>query len=165
MSSSEPSKTRASTGENFSKFLNLQCGGGIAIRYRKKDNYIHATGMCQAYNKFLGHWWQNKQTQAFLNAFSIIIGIPIMDLVEKKVGGSGDDTGTWVHPTVAVHLSLWLDNTLAVRVMQWSQQIMTGDLSLVAEIADLHAQLHDRQVKTTVTSVPKGSSRCGWTTY
>jgi hypothetical protein len=41
--------------------------------------------------------------------------------------------------------------------MQWNQKMMTGDLSLVEELAELHAQLHDREVKTTVTSVPKGS--------
>jgi hypothetical protein len=156
MSSSEPSKTRASTGEDLSKFLRIQCGGGIVIRYRKKDSYIHATGMCQAYNKLVGHWWQNKQTQDFLKILSPHIGIPICGLVQKS-RATGPDGGTWVHPDVAVQLAMWLDNLLTIRVIQWNRKMMTGDLSLVAELAELHAQLHDREVKTTVTSVPKGT--------
>jgi hypothetical protein len=157
MNSSVPVPTQVSTGESLSKFFQIQCGNGVTIKYRKEDNYIHATGMCKAYNKLFGHWWRQKSTQAFVKALSQLMRFPVRTLVCKNVGGSGDDMGTWVHPDVAVYLAMWLDNLLAIRVIQWNRKIMTGDLTLVQELVQVHSELYNRNVKSTITSVPENT--------
>ena len=83
----------------------------IAIR---KDGYINATQLCKAGKKLFGHYQTSKQTQDYLQALSSIIGIPIMDLFDSKVGGS--HSGTYVHRKVAYHLAQWISPSFAIQV-------------------------------------------------
>jgi len=101
----------------------------IAIR---KDGYINATQLCKAGNKLFGHYQTSKQTQDYLQALSSNIGIPIMKLLDSKVGGS--HSGTYVHRKVAYHLAQWISPQFAVQVSNvLDELILTGKVELGKE--------------------------------
>ena len=87
------------------------------IQQRSSDGYINATELCQAANR---RWYQYRRVEengAFLRALSGQTGHPETQLVQEVI--SGDDTETWVHPQVAVHLANWLSPDFAVKVSGW----------------------------------------------
>ena len=109
----------------------------ISIR---KDGYINATQLCKAGNKLFGHYQKSKQTQDYLQALSSIIGIPILDLLDSKVGGS--HSGTYVHRKVAYHLAQWISPHFAVQVSNVLDELMlTGRVELGKE--KTNAELED----------------------
>jgi hypothetical protein len=76
----------------------------------------------------LGHYLENKATQAFLAELSADIGIPISDLVQIIKGGPPRMQGTWVHPQVAINLGQWASPKFAVLVSKWVFEWMSGGL-------------------------------------
>jgi hypothetical protein len=108
----------------------------IAIR---KDGYINATQLCKAGNKLFGHYQTSKQTQDYLQALSSNIGIPIMKLLDSKVGGS--HSGTYVHRKVAYHLAQWISPQFALQVSNW---LKDDDKShLIPEFQEFKLMLSD----------------------
>ena len=101
--------------------------GGEIVPQRPQDGYINATRLCAQAGKFFGNYRQSAQTQAFLDALSLDIGIPISNLVQV-IRGRGDriEQGTWVHPQVAVNLGQWLSPEFAVQVTKWVLDWMSG---------------------------------------
>ncbi len=104
--------------------------GVEVVTQRPTDGYINATELCQRAGKAFGNYHQNAQTQAFLEALSTAIGIPIAGqdgLVQIRMGGNDRALqGTWVHPQVAIHLAQWLSPEFAVQVTQWIMDWVTG---------------------------------------
>nr|WP_279391718.1 KilA-N domain-containing protein [Shimia aestuarii] len=92
---------------------------GSPVQQRATDGYINATAMCRIAGKRWGHYNENGQTQAFLNALEADVGIPTSELVKSVKGGDPRIQGTWVHPQVAVHLAQWLSPEFAVKVSKW----------------------------------------------
>jgi predicted GIY-YIG superfamily endonuclease len=98
----------------------------------RKDGYINATHLCKAGGKLFGHYKDSKQTQDYLQALSHNIGIPILDLLDSKVGGS--HSGTYVHRKVAYHLAQWISPHFAVQVSNiLDELILTGKVELGKE--------------------------------
>ena len=113
----------------------------ISIR---KDGYINATQLCKAGNKLFGHYQTSKQTQDYLQALSSIIGIPILDLLDSKVGGS--HSGTYVHRKVAYHLAQWISPHFAVQVSNVLDELMlTGRVELGNEKTDDELEIIQEQ--------------------
>jgi hypothetical protein len=81
--------------------------------------------MCQANGKRWHNYWQNDSTQEFVAELSSITRIPVMGLVESRVGGRPETTGTWVHPRVALDLARWCSPKFAVQVNGWVEELLT----------------------------------------
>jgi len=124
---------------------------GSLIQLRADDGYINATAMCKAAAKLFADYNRLSTTQAFLNALSTDMGIPISTLVQSIKGGSAEHQGTWVHPQVAVNLAQWLSPQFAVKVSQWVLDWMTG----LRPTDRLWAQFQDR-VSLIYDNVPLG---------
>ncbi len=93
----------------------------------RSDGMINATVLCKAANKLFATYRQNKQTEAYLQALSFKIGIPIEELIRSNVGGN--HSGTWVHRKVAYNLAQWCDPNFAVQVSDWLDELLlTGQL-------------------------------------
>ena len=101
--------------------------GGDIVHQRPQDGYVNATELCARSGKQFGHYRATAQAQAFLDALSLEIGIPISNLVQV-IRGRGDKVvqGTWVHPQVAINLGQWLSPTFAVQVSKWVFDWMAG---------------------------------------
>ncbi len=103
---------------------------GDVVHQRPHDGYVNATELCAKSGKLFGNYHQLTQTQDFLRALSLDIGIPISNLVQV-IRGRGDrvEQGTWVHPQVAINLGQWLSPEFAVQVSQWVFDWMMGKSS------------------------------------
>jgi prophage antirepressor-like protein len=101
----------------------------IAIR---KDGYVNATQLCKAGNKLFADYQKTKQTQDYLQSLSFNMNIPILKLLDSKVGGS--HSGTYVHRKVAYHLSQWISPQFAVQVSNVLDELLiTGKVELGKE--------------------------------
>jgi hypothetical protein len=98
------------------------------IEQRAMDGYINATDLCNASNKKLSHYLENRSTQAFLNELSSDIGIPTSGLVQIIKGGIPQLQGTWVHPQVAINLGQWASPKFAVLVSRWVFEWLNGNI-------------------------------------
>lgn len=87
------------------------------IEYRKSDGYINATQLCKAGGKKFGHWYTLETTKKLISILASNIGIPILNLVEKNLGGN--HSSTWIHPDLAVQLAQWLSPEFAIQVSYW----------------------------------------------
>lgn len=68
------------------------------------------TRAAQAFGKRLDHFWDNRETKAYIEALKQIPGIP-GNTVQAARGING---GTWAHPKLAVFFARWLDVRFAV---------------------------------------------------
>ena len=109
---------------------------GFNIRVRNTDGYIHATDMCKVGNKEWSGYLRNKNTKEFITELESILQICRMLLIQTKTGGSKEETGTWVHPHVAINLAQWVSPIFAVKVAGWVSRFISGDLSLAKEVLE-----------------------------
>ena len=93
------------------------------IECRKSDGYINATQLCKAANKHFNDWFRLKSTNEYLISMETKTGIPVLDLINKNIGG--EHLGTWIHPKVAINLAQWLSPEFAVQVSNWIYDLMT----------------------------------------
>jgi hypothetical protein len=93
------------------------------IEYRKSDGYINATQLCKAGNKHFNDWFRLKSTNEYLVSMETKTGIPVLDLIDKNIGG--EHIGTWIHPKVAINLAQWMSPEFAVQVSNWIYDLMT----------------------------------------
>ena len=91
---------------------------GLTIGQRDSDGYVNATAMCQGASKRIQDYWDNKGTKSFLHEVSEITGISVNTLVESRKG-RGLESGTWVHPQVAINLGQWCSPKFAALVSKW----------------------------------------------
>lgn len=122
---------------------------GHVIQQRAKDGYINATAMCRAAERLWADYRRLRQTEAFLEAMSDDMGIPISELVQSIKGGEPHLQGTWVHPDVAINLAQWLSPRFAVRVARWVREWMTSG-------APTSTSYHLRRYSTNLLRVPYG---------
>jgi hypothetical protein len=109
----------------------------INIIARSSDGYINATQMCQAGGRLFADYKRLSQTQAYLQALSMSMGIPIDLLLTTISTGLNDYRGTWVHRKVAYHLAQWISPIFAVQVSNWLDELfITGRVELGNELSN-----------------------------
>jgi hypothetical protein len=114
----------------------------------RNDGMINATALCTAGNKLIGHYLENKQTKAYLEALESNIGIPILELIQVKTGG--DHSGTWVHRKIGYHLAQWISPQFAVKVSNILDELfVSGSVVIGQEKTSQHIELmYQEKVKT-----------------
>ena len=111
--------------------IKLLDGSAVDIGIRK-DGHINATQLCKAGGKLFWNYKDSKQTQDYLQVLSLNTGIPVLDLLDSKIGGS--HSGTYVHRKVAYHLAQWISPHFAVQVSNiLDELILTGKVELGKE--------------------------------
>ena len=116
---------------------------GQIIDQRAVDGYINATALCKAVGRQWNHYWDNNPNQAFIEALSADLAMPREMLIN-----SSRQTGTWVHPQVAIHLAQWLSPKFAVQVTKWVVEWMQGGLTPSSSTPDARAYpaIHGKSV-------------------
>jgi hypothetical protein len=114
----------------------------------RNDGMINATALCTAGKKLIGHYLENKQTKAYLEALESNIGIPILELIHVKTGG--DHSGTWVHRKIGYHLAQWISPQFAVKVSSILDELfVSGSVVIGKEKTTQHIELmYQEKVKT-----------------
>lgn len=104
------------------------------IQQRLLDGYVNATAICQAAGKRINNYLRSDTTKEYLDALSRKTLISVSALVQIVKGGFPELQGTWVHPKVAIHLSMWADADVAVQVTEWVFEWMNGNMKPQGEI-------------------------------
>jgi hypothetical protein len=99
---------------------------GRTIRQRS-DGYMSATDMCIACGKRWDNWNRLDSTKDYLEALKNkhYSDVSEWGLVDSKVGGLPDTTGTWVYRKVAIRLAQWLSADFAIQVDEWIEELLT----------------------------------------
>lgn len=105
--------------------LTIREFNGQTIRVRKSDRYVCLTDMAKASGKLFADWKRLKTSESYLQTLSSIMGIPIIQLIEVKVGNLGELSGTWGHPKVALRFAQWCSDEFAVQVDCWIDELLT----------------------------------------
>lgn len=115
------------------------------------NDLINASGV----DTNIGQWTRTDSAQAYLDAVSKVIGKPRDGILITRRGGS-DDKRTWGHTYVAVEIARWIDPYFSVMVNDIVLRVMSGDLSLIPQIADQHDKLNASV--TNIISVAPGNA-------
>lgn len=127
--------------------------GGYSVIYRAEDGYVDATVLCQAGNKHLKHWLENKRTKEFMKVLEFEVGIPTSELI--IFGDNAIHEHTFVHPQIAISIAQWICPEFDVKVTKWIYELgVTGKVELENEktIAQLD-QMHKQQMLTLETQL------------
>ena len=89
---------------------------GIQVLIRKEDGYVNATKLCNAGNKRIDNWFQNKQTKYLIQILEKDINIEKSQLIDSKQGKNG---GTYIHPLLATNLAQWISVDFSLKVCKW----------------------------------------------
>lgn len=86
---------------------------GQNITFKTENNviYVNATEMAKPFGKFVANWMDKDSTKEYLEELNLIIGNPIIKLVNKQAGRYG---GTWMHEDVAMEFARWLSPKFAI---------------------------------------------------
>lgn len=75
---------------------------------------VNATQMAKIFGKQPRDWLVNKQAKEYINAYSTIKGIPLIDLVIVKRGAATNGGGTWLHSDLAIEFARWLSPEFSI---------------------------------------------------
>jgi hypothetical protein len=104
------------------KPMNLILNNQI-IQFRDSDNYINATQLCKAGGKKFHDWLRLDTIKNLISVLASKAGIPALDLIDSKKGGN--NSGTWIHPDLAIQLAQWLSPEFSIQVSFWIRQLFT----------------------------------------
>jgi hypothetical protein len=93
---------------------------GFAIS-QETDGYTCLTDMAKAAGKLVADYLKIDSTQAYLQALSTDMNIPLSSLVKVSKGGNGKQ-GTWAHPDVAIDFAQWCNVNFKI----WANRTLRG---------------------------------------
>lgn len=70
----------------------------------RSDGFINATDLCSEAGKAFAAYERNQTTKQFLLELAGNLGLAVEQLIDSRRGCAG---GTWVHPDVKTHLTMW----------------------------------------------------------
>lgn len=104
--------------------------GDVIIKCRS-DGKISLTQMAKASGRRYNDWFRIDSTQAYLKALNLIVGLPVIEIIESEPGRYG---GSWGHPLVAINFAQWCSPDIAVQVSKWVWELSaTGKVELGKE--------------------------------
>ena len=136
------------------ELIPLELDNGYIIESREEDGYINITNLCKAGGKEFKAWNRLDKTKAFLKALSTAVGISTAVLIQlgtgSKFGTTEENTGTWVHPQVAINIAQWISPQFDVKVSAWVFEVMiTGkiDITNTKSYRELQQDNKNKQLK------------------
>ena len=144
-----PANNVLTVTKSYTKEIN-----GYTFQYRQ-DEYINLTKMCKQAGKELKSFLRQADTKAKLKALEDKVSnmhLPLTErvpLIQKRVGGTPTEQGTYGHPLVALFLAQWLSPEFAVAMIQLVEAYFKADVSLATNILQ----------RTTVTEFTSEQSR------
>lgn len=119
----------------------------------RSDGFINATQLCKAGGKKFNNWYQLDHTKELINELIAETGYPASAIVDIKKGGNDKTAqGSWIHPDLAIQLSMWISPQFAIKVSRWVREIaITGKTQFVPksndELIKLQLELQENQDK------------------
>lgn len=109
--------------------------------------------MCKLNDKKkFAQWKGNQGTKDFLAELSNDLKIASSALDESKQGST---SGSFIHPMLAIHLATWISPAFGLAVIKWTCRYLSGDASLLHDVADRVDLVHGTKSLLTHTVVDK----------
>jgi hypothetical protein len=127
----DSSNTCSSSEIIHNNLFNPLCdsSGNIITEFRKSDNYVNLTKMCQSAGKKFKHYYENQQTKDFIKELCSVVGIPTTELVDIIRGGIPNLQGTWADPLIAINCAQWCSPSIGVLVAKTFYRYSTGQIT------------------------------------
>ena len=95
---------------------------GHTIRQNHKTLMFSANDMASLFpKKNLSDWLSSKSTNEFLSTIKMREELEDEQIVFRSGKKRGENSGTWLHPLLAVDLAMWLDSNFKYDVLKWVQ--------------------------------------------
>lgn len=88
--------------------INFNYNGKVISQ--RKDGFINATQMCTCNSRRLDNWLRLKATSQYIQELENSLTSEVVVTYE----GNSENSGTWVHPTLAINLARWISPQFAV---------------------------------------------------
>jgi hypothetical protein len=104
------------------------------------DRFINATQLCKAGGKKFNDWYKTDNTQYLIKALENELSLKtnntsFKNLVDTKKGRY--NSGSWIHPDLAVPLAQWISPAFAIQVSRWIRELfITGTVSVDSRKTD-----------------------------
>lgn len=134
---------------------------GINVSSRIEDGFINATSLCKAGGKKFNDWNRLESTKELIKTLEQLkileTGIPAFKSVDIL---KGKNSGSWIHPDLAVQLAQWISPKFALQVSRWVREIcfygsvVTGAEKSDKELLELQKKLllQEQQIKELKTN-------------
>jgi hypothetical protein len=99
---------------------------GQAVRFNS-DGWINATDVAKRYGKRPVDWLKQDETQQYLSVLADALNCDPESLLESRRGRY--QSGTWLHPKLAVAFARWLDVKFAVWCDLHIDALLHGELN------------------------------------
>ncbi len=159
---------------------------GVVIESRSSDKFINATQMCKAGKKQFRDWYRLDSTKELIKMLeqTLIVGyrtikninqngerddnLIVSKLVETKKGRY--NSGSWIHPDLAVQLAQWISPSFAIQVSRWIRELyLTGSVSIDSNKSDeelkelqqkvMHLEAKNKQIEVEKKQIEDENNR------
>lgn len=115
----------------------------VTVSFRQ-DGFLNASAVAKHFGKAPKDYLKSEQTQQYIAALAENLSkgrkIPLEENQLVIVKHGGNQSGTWLHPKLAIHFARWLDPRFAVWCDEQIEHILSGSLKLEAHSMALSAQ-------------------------
>ena len=115
----------------------------VTVSFRQ-DGFLNASAIAKHFGKAPKDYLKSEQTQQYIAALAENLSkgrkIPLEENQLVIVKHGGNQSGTWLHPKLAIHFARWLDPRFAVWCDEQIEHILSGSLKLEAHSMALSAQ-------------------------
>ena len=116
---------------------------GVAVSFNQ-DGYLNASAIAKHFGKRVPDFLKTEQNQEYISALAEHLSKTKKIVLEKNqlviVKHGGNQSGTWLHPKLAIHFARWLDPRFAVWCDEQIEHILSGSLKLETRDVALSAQ-------------------------
>ena len=115
----------------------------VTVSFRQ-DGFLNASAVAKHFGKAPKDYLKSEQTQQYIAALAENLSkgrkIPLEENQLVIVKHGGNQSGTWLHPKLAIHFARWLDPRFAVWCDEQIEHILSGSLKLETRDVALSAQ-------------------------
>nr|DAX37326.1 MAG TPA: KilA protein [Caudoviricetes sp.] len=105
----------------------------VTVSFRQ-DGFLNASAVAKHFGKAPKDYLKSEQTQQYIAALAENLSkgrkIPLEENQLVIVKHGGNQSGTWLHPKLAIHFARWLDPRFAVWCDEQIEHILSGSLKL-----------------------------------
>lgn len=116
---------------------------GVAVSFNQ-DGYLNASAIAKHFGKRVPDFLKTEQNQEYISALAEHLSKTKKIVLEENqlviIKHGGNQSGTWLHPKLAIHFARWLDPRFAVWCDEQIEHILSGSLKLETRDVALSAQ-------------------------
>lgn len=147
------------TFETMEDYAYSTINGLLKVIMMKSNRYVNATKLCNDYNKKYSDWRAKSSARMLIKTLNENLKSQTDKSTIKVVDGSNDIIGTYVHPSLIIHIAIWCDVNYALKISE-----MIIDNSVNVDIEENNNNLssikNEKMVYSLTTNVELLRDQC-----